>query len=101
MAFFTRFIGTLVLMAIGYVFSGYALSILWGWFMVPVFELPEISVVPAIGIIIVVGYLTKQYGIIDEDKNESFETRFLKDFVKAIFVPAYSLFLGYIVHLFM
>lgn len=98
MTFFARFIGIVILLGIGYVFSGYALSVLWGWFIVPVFELPELSVVPAIGIIIVVGYLTKQYDINEKDKNESLGTRFSKDFVKFIFMPAYSLFLGYIVH---
>ena len=59
-------------MAIGSIFNGYALSVLWGWFVVPVFGLPQISIVPAIGIAIVVSYLTYQMHDCKKEENENF-----------------------------
>lgn len=51
-------IGVIVLVVLGTIFNGYALSILWAWFIAPTFHLPELSVTQAIGIAIVVNYLT-------------------------------------------
>lgn len=54
-------IGMLLVIAlmviIGSLMNGWALSVLWGWFMVPVFELPIISLVQAIGISMTIGLL--------------------------------------------
>ena len=98
---FERFIGAVVLMAFSSIFNGYALSVLWGWFMVPTFGLPELSVAPAIGIALVVGYLTKQYNNSKTKKNESFGKELLKSALTAILKPSFALLFGYIVHLFM
>lgn len=40
--------------------SGWALSILWSWFMVAVFALPALTIPQAIGVSLVVSYLTHQ-----------------------------------------
>lgn len=40
--------------------NGWVASILWAWFLVPL-GAPAISVVPAIGIALIVGCLTHQY----------------------------------------
>lgn len=37
---------------------GYVLSVLWGWFFVPIFHLPPLGVAQAIGIALVVGMFT-------------------------------------------
>lgn len=39
---------------------GYVLAILWGWFAVPAFGLPQLTIAQAIGVSIVVGMLTHQ-----------------------------------------
>ena len=49
------------LIALGAMWSGYVLTILWGWFVVPTFGMPPLALVPAIGLAVVVGYLTHQY----------------------------------------
>lgn len=36
-------------------FQGWTLSLLWGWYIVPTFNIPDLSVVNAIGISILVG----------------------------------------------
>lgn len=57
--------GAIILAAI---VNGYVLSILWGWFFVPLLGLPALSIPGAIGIVLVVGYLTHQYEPSDEGK---------------------------------
>lgn len=44
---------TFGLIAIAVITRGWVLSILWGWFMVPYFELPKISIPLAIGLALV------------------------------------------------
>lgn len=38
--------------------EGWALSVLWGWFVVPVFGLPHLRIPVAIGIALLVGMVT-------------------------------------------
>jgi uncharacterized membrane protein len=44
--------------ALGATLEGYVLSVLWGWFVVPVFGLPALSIPFAMGLALVVGLLT-------------------------------------------
>lgn len=78
--------------------SGYVLSILWGWFMVPVFHLPVLSIPTAIGIALVIGYLTKQ-STSDLEKKE--DHKWYSAFVEAFTKPAVSLLVGWIVKQFL
>lgn len=39
------------------ILSGYVLSVLWGWFIVPTFGLPLLTIPVAIGVMLVVAYL--------------------------------------------
>lgn len=55
-------------MVVASVWSGFVLSILWGWFIVPAFHLPQISIPLAIGISLVVGMLTYQVSAQEPDK---------------------------------
>ena len=57
----TAVLGILAVTALGFVWSGFALSILWGWFMVPTFGLAPLSIPSAIGVSMVMGYITHQY----------------------------------------
>lgn len=51
------FVGITVLASL---FNGWALSVLWGWFLVPL-GLPQIGMAHAIGIGLLVGFLTKTH----------------------------------------
>jgi len=46
--------------AVSSIWSGYVFSILWAWFIVPLFGLPALSVAAAIGVTLVVRFLTHQ-----------------------------------------
>lgn len=45
--------------ALAWMWYGYVLHILWGWFMVPAFGAPPLSIPMALGVSVTVGLLTK------------------------------------------
>jgi len=49
---------TILLWVYGYVLHGWVLTKLWAWFIVPTFALPALSLPAAIGVSVVVGFLT-------------------------------------------
>lgn len=93
-------VGIGFLMFLNYTFNGYALSVLWGWFVVPTFGTPDLDVVPAIGIAMVVSYLTYQTHDCKKEETTFGET-IAKGTVINILKSSFALFLGWIVHLFM
>lgn len=76
------------------IIRGLVVSYMWGWFMVPIFALPEISIVPAIGIAMTLSYLIKG---LPEVKKEEWKEILLRNALG----PLSVLSVGYIVHLFM
>ncbi|TSC81867.1 MAG: hypothetical protein G01um101420_780 [Parcubacteria group bacterium Gr01-1014_20] len=123
--------------ALSSLLRGWVLSILWGWFMVPTFGLPELGVVPAIGMMFTITFLF-QYSKISSDisaarskpkkspgpKNASTESaaileeavriekerkqeekevkmKFVSLLVNLFVGPFFSLFFGWIIHMFM
>lgn len=50
---------------------GWVLSVVWGWFVAPLFALPELKFTPAIGLMIVVDFLKpKELG--DSDRSVAY-----------------------------
>ena len=93
------YVTTFIIVAIfNTIFSGYALSVLWGWFVVPAFNLPQISIATAIGLALIVSYLTHQEQK-SESEGKSFSEIMFEGFLKAAFKPAFSLAVGWIVSL--
>jgi hypothetical protein len=99
-AVFGSIVGVGLLIVLSAIFNGYALSVLWGWFVVPTFGGPALGIVPAIGIAMVVGYLTHQSHDCKKEDDE-LRMRFTKQVVGALLKPAFALFFGWIVHLVM
>lgn len=105
-----------IMAAISFILNGYVLSVLWGWFIVPTFGAPELGIVPAIGLVLVVGILThgtrgigdiasylKKNGE-DENKDEDLKAcgkKLLEYCAVIILAPLIALLLGWIAHLFM
>ncbi len=87
-------LGFIAMVVVAYLLNGVALKLLWGWFMVPTLGLPVISLVQAIGIGIVIGFLTQQHIPRDEDAKK--ELLFFE-----VLSPVLAIAVGWIVHLFM
>ena len=49
-----------IVLAVSTVLNGWALHLLWGWFFVPIFNLPVLSIGQSIGVAMVVSFLTYQ-----------------------------------------
>ena len=78
------FIGAVIL-------RGWALSTLWGWFAVPIFHLPALSIPQAIGVSIVVSLLTYQR-IPEGAKDKKWDP-----IAHSVLVPLFAVWVGWIV----
>lgn len=88
----TAFVG---LMVFDSIFSGYALSVLWGWFIVKTFGLPALSIPTAIGLEMIVSCLTYQTD--SDSKNEGIGLVMAKGLAIGIFKPTLALAIGWVV----
>ena len=79
---------------------GYVLSILWRWFMVPTLGLPQLSVVQAIGIAMVVSFLT-YHDDLDLQRSERSLGQKTVIFLCRIIYLLFALLFGWVVHQFM
>lgn len=86
---------------LGVIFSGYALSILWSWFVSPTFGIVALNIPEAIGVALVVSFLAKEYPEEDKTNKKSFGEIMGRLFMTAIFRPAFALFTGWVITLFM
>ncbi len=88
-----------VVLPFGVAWSGYVLSILWGWFLVPVFAVPVLSVPAAIGVALVVSYLTHQFfeSCVENEGRKDFTKRIWHHVGFLLFKPAIALLMGWIV----
>ena len=92
--------GLLALLVLGSIWRGYALTVLWAWFVVPVFHLPVLSIAPAIGLSLIVSFLTYQSDA-KTPTDDSATDAFVKATLSTILMPLAALCIGWIVHQFM
>lgn len=84
--------------AFSYIAFGYSLTILWAWFIVPTFGLPQISLAEAIGIRMVTAFISPK--IVKKDERPFSDV--MSDAVAfSIVFPLLTLAVGWIVHLWM
>ena len=83
--------GVLVVVA-SIIVHGFILSILWGWFVHPLFSIaPVLKVVPAVGVALTVALMVQVYKTIPTSNHWMF-------FIQSIIPPAVLLGLGAIIH---
>ena len=86
-------LGWIALAILVFLLDGAALSLLWGWFVIPI-GFPAISFLQAIGLVIIADLLTHQY----IPRNEGEKGRMA---AYEVFAPAFAVISGWIVRLFM
>ena len=100
---FEAFIGKSLMAVVtivgGWLLSGWVLTILWGWFIVPTFRQPQLGIAPALGVALIVRYLTRQNIDIVEPERTTTE-RWIRTAV-GLLLPLTWLGMGWVVHLFM
>lgn len=93
------FFGMIGIVAIGAVWRGYILTVLWGWFVVPTFGLPALGVAAVIGISLIVAFMTMSTKT-DNEEGDAYE-KLGKLLGRMILVPLIALGMGWAVQLFM
>jgi hypothetical protein len=79
------------------VVRGWVFCWLWLWFIVPVFGLPQLSIVQAIGVCCVVSFLTASLSEMKEEDKAPFKERAMGGLLFNLFALA----IGYVIHLFL
>ena len=88
------FVLIVVAALVGAIIGGYVLSVMWGWFVVPLFNLPPLSIPYAIGINLIVSFLTQpNYKSSDKEK----PSKVIAEMLMACFAPLMYLGMGWIV----
>lgn len=82
------------------IWRGYVLSILWGWFVIPIFHTVQISIALAIGLSLLVGMFTYQSSSDEKKKDQKPGEAMLEALLVAFFSPLLVLVLAAIVHAF-
>jgi hypothetical protein len=90
----------ILMIVLGSIYSGWILSIIWSWFMVPVFGLPSLSVAAGIGIKITVMLLVNP-GKIEQTKDREFAEILANSFSQFFIGPTVVLFIAWIVRFWM
>jgi hypothetical protein len=93
-------IGIFISCAVVNIWSGFVLTKLWAWFIVPTFALVPLTLAPAIGVALVVSYLTHQSRPSTKSDKDAAE-QFIESVVLGLLYPAIVLFVGWIVSFFM
>ena len=70
--------------------NGWALWLLWGWFMVPLLSLPSLTYFQSVGVGLVVSYATYTYVPSKEEDKENF-------FLVVIVRPLVAVLLGFVI----
>ncbi len=89
--------GVVLLIAVSAILNGWVLSIMWSWFIVKTFGLAPLSIPAAIGLAMVVGFLTKSYN----SKSDKKTSDTIAEYSAALLGPFVTLFIAWIVYSFM
>lgn len=87
---FGKFCAFVILIPAAILWAGYALQVLWGWFIVPAFGLAALTLPQAIGIDVIVTMLTSHARRSDESP------QFAAAVGRAAVMPAMYLLIGWV-----
>lgn len=84
---------------LGPVLNGYTLSTLWGWFVVPTFGAPGLSVGVASGLVLLVAFLTYQRlaQVVEEKQQKSHWEKTFENLAWLVLRPLVTLAMGAVI----
>lgn len=92
---------TLLAVVVGTIANGWALSTLWGWFIVPLFGLPALSIPYALGISTIAGFLLPANNTSKSDNksngDKELSTLFAELIALVVLRPAFAVLMGWII----
>lgn len=90
----------LVMLVLSTVLNGYVLTNLWNWFVVDTFNAPSLALSEAIGVVLVVSFLTRDDAAHSEN-DKDISNAVIKASALAVTRPILALLMGWIITLFM
>lgn len=87
----------LICSIIGFALHGWAVMLLWGWFIVPLFHLPAITFAAGVGLALFTRYATYQYNATNLNNSEEDNAQIA---IMHVVLPAVVMLTGWIIHLF-
>lgn len=93
-------IGAIALIPLSSIWYGYVLSVVWGWFITPTLGAPRLSIPAAIGVAAAIRFITHQH-IEDNSEEKPASKRWAGIFVRAFWMPAFTLLFCWIVKFWM
>jgi len=95
---FGKFIWNIIVMVIKLIIIGFTFMKLWIWFIVPIFDLPDINIFAAVGLTMVIRYpLTT---IPSKKRLEEFNSEKVHNFSILVVLSGFMLLIGYLVSLY-
>lgn len=82
------------------ILRGAILQTFWTWFAVPAFGVPELSLVNALGIALIVSFLTYQHDARNENERERFVETFSRTVIAGLLICGVSYLSGAVIHAF-
>jgi len=101
---FLKGLGILFLGAVVIVWGGFVLQILWSWFVSSPWDIRQITLTEAVGIDLIISFLTQQFNWGNWDESVELSDNLTKTEVRIIHMiiqPALFLFVGWVVTFFM
>jgi len=95
---FGKLMAILLVMVLLPIMNGFVFSKLWGWFIVPTFNMAPIRIVEAIGIIFIIGFVTAKY---QKQSEENFWSEFAIRISFVVSLAFATLFMGWVLNHFM
>jgi hypothetical protein len=89
----------IVVIFLSYIFSGYAFTVLWDWFIVPIFGISSLELTEAMGLVLIINYTTMRVDT-NSEKKEPREAM-INAIAIGITKPLLALLSGWVITLFM
>lgn len=89
-----KIVGSIILILLAIIWRGWLLTIMWGWFTVPIFGLPALTLGHGCAVMLMVAFMSPINMPTDEDKKKSFVARI----AFGMFTSSALLGFGWIVH---
>ena len=95
---FGKFTAIVLVMIIAPIINGLVVTKLWGWFIVPTFEMNPLRIVEAIGIVLLITFIRSKR---EKSDSDNFWEDFSANVVFTVIMTAFVLLAGWVVQLFM
>lgn len=95
MRIFGQFMAIVLTFTLIPIINGFVLSTLWGWLIVPIFEIQPLRVIEAIGILVIISFLNAHK--ISDGGDKDFWIKFGQNVIVTILLAVHALFVGWVV----